>query len=303
MAKAKKKSEHKENNEKVEVLKFGAETGKILNLMIHSLYTNKDIFLRELISNSSDACDKLRYHAITQPQLLKENPALKISIKVNDKERTLSITDNGIGMNRQDMIDSIGTIASSGTQKFMEQISGNNQKDVQLIGQFGVGFYSSFMVADKVDVISRKAGEDDAFLWSSDGQGSFELSKISGELPSRGTTIILHLRKDLDEYLDKFRIRHIVSTYSDHISIPIEWINEKDEAEVLNDASAIWTRPKSEITPEQYKEFYKSVAHQPDDPWLIMHNKNEGVVEFTNLLFIPSTCVSFVVLLIQKIFL
>lgn len=277
------------NNEK-EILKFGAETGKILNLMIHSLYTNKDIFLRELISNASDACDKLRYFAITKPDLTKDDPILKLSIKIDEKNRTIKITDNGIGMNRQDLIDNIGTIASSGTQKLLEQISSDNsQKNLQLIGQFGVGFYSAFMVADKVDVISRKAGENESWLWSSEGNGSFELSKSSANELTRGTSITLHLRKDLDEYLDKFKIRHIVKSYSDHISIPIEWLNDKEEIEILNDGSALWTKSKSEIAEEQYNEFYKHIAYQPDKPWATLHNKNEGAIEFTNLLFIPST--------------
>ena len=274
---------------KTETLAFGAETGKILNLMIHSLYTNKDIFLRELVSNASDACDKLRYLSLTNSDLVKEDGELKITIKVDDKLRTITITDNGIGMNREDLIKNIGTIASSGTQKFIEQLSENNNQDMQLIGQFGVGFYSAFMVAEKVDVITKKAGEDTSFLWSSDGNGTYEIAEAKkNNHHKRGTSITLYLRKDLDEYLDKFKIKHIISTYSDHISIPIEWEDEKG-SESLNNGSALWKKAKAEITEDAYKSFYKSVSYQPDDPWMIMHNKNEGVVEFTNLLFIPST--------------
>jgi molecular chaperone HtpG len=276
------------NNIDVEVKKFGAETGKILNLMIHSLYTNKDIFLRELISNSSDACDKLRYLSIENPNLISEDPHFKINISYDKDKRILVIQDNGIGMNKEDLINNIGTIASSGTEKFISQMTGNKAKDVQLIGQFGVGFYACFMVADKVEVISKKAGEDKCFKWISDGKSEYEISEADSETIIRGTKISMHLKEDMDEYLDSFKIKHIVKTYSDHISVPVELANENGEAEVINSAAALWKRSKNEISEEEYKSFYKAVSHQPDDPWLTLHNKNEGVLEYTNLLFIPS---------------
>jgi molecular chaperone HtpG len=277
----------KENKETT--MEFGAEVGKILHLMIHSLYSNKDIFLRELVSNASDACDKLRYQAITNPALTKDNPELKIEISFDKEKRILTVRDNGIGMNRTDLIENIGTIARSGTQKFIEQMSGDNKKDLQLIGQFGVGFYSSFMVADEIIVKSRRAGEDEIWQWQSKGEGSFTIKEHEDKGFSRGTEIMLMLKDDQDEFLDKFRIRHIIHTYSEHIPFPIELIEEDDKREVLNKASAIWMRPKSEITEEDYEEFYKHVSHSPGKPWLTIHNKNEGVVEYTNLLFIPST--------------
>lgn len=270
-----------------EVMKFDAEVGKILQLMIHSLYTNKDIFLRELISNASDACDKLRYLAVTDDALLKEDPELKVRVSFNAENRTITISDNGIGMNRQDLIDHLGTIARSGTESFLSQFTGDSKKDVQLIGQFGVGFYSSFMVADNVTVISRKAGEEQAYRWSSEGTGEFTVSEAEGQHP-RGTSITLTLRAEEDNYLDKFHIKHIITTYSDHIAIPIELVDEAGNVEVVNSASAVWTRPKSEVTPEDYKNFYKHVAHSPDEPWMTLHNRNEGTLEYTNLLFIPS---------------
>lgn len=271
-----------------EKLEFGAETGKILNLMIHSLYTNKEIFLRELISNSADACDKLRYLAVADQNLSKVQE-FKISIIINEKERTISLSDNGIGMNREDLIQNIGTIASSGTQKFLEKMTGNDKKDHQLIGQFGVGFYSAFMVADKVEMITKKAGSDDVWEWVSDGQNSYEIKKADkSEAIEHGTSIKLYLKEGMDEFLDSFRIKHIVKTYSDHIPFSIELTGADDKAEIINSGAALWAKDKNSITNDQYKDFYKSVAMQPDDPWLIMHNKNEGVVEFTNLLFIPS---------------
>jgi molecular chaperone HtpG len=270
-----------------EVRKFDAEVGKILQLMIHSLYTNKDIFLRELVSNSSDACDKLRYLAITQPELTKEDTELKITISADPATRRLTITDNGIGMNREDLIENLGTIARSGTEGFISQITGDAKKDIQLIGQFGVGFYSSFMVAENVSVTSRKAGEKQGYVWTSTGDGEFAIEEAEGET-ARGTSITLTLREDALDFLDRFRIRHIVSTYSDHIALPISFVDEEGKAEVLNSASALWIRPKSEISAEQYQEFYHHVAHSPDEPWMTLHNRNEGAIEYTNLLFIPS---------------
>jgi molecular chaperone HtpG len=267
-----------------ENLKFDAEISKVLQLMIHSLYTNKDIFVRELISNASDACDKLRHQAILEPNLTKNDAEFKINILLDKKNRTLTFTDNGIGMTREELISNLGTIAKSGTQEFLTQLE--NKKDMPLIGQFGVGFYSSFMVADKVTVVSRHAGSEDCWKWESDGQGEFSIEPA--EINLRGTQVTLHLKKDEDQYLDAFRLRHIVTTYSDHISFPISITDDEGKTETVNTASALWMRPKSDITPEQYKEFYHHVAHQPDEPWLTMHNKAEGKLEYTSLLFIPS---------------
>lgn len=269
-----------------ETMKFDAEIGKILQLMIHSLYTNKDIFLRELISNGSDACDKLRYLAITNPELTNSDSEFKIQISIDEENHTLIISDNGIGMNKQDLIENLGTIARSGTQNFINQLSGNQKQDMQLIGQFGVGFYSAFMVADSVTVITKKAGQDEAWEWNSKGEGEFSIQAVNKD--SRGTIIKLHLKKDQKEFLESYRIRHIVTTYSDHISIPIELLDKENKSEVLNKANALWVRSKSDITSEQYNEFYKHVAHAADEPWIILHNKNEGNIEYTNLLFIPS---------------
>lgn len=262
---------------------FSAEVGKVLQLVIHSLYTNKDIFLRELISNASDACDKLRYAALSDAALLAEEPELAITLSVDENAKTLTISDNGIGMSADELIQNLGTIAKSGTQGFLSGLTGDAKKDVQLIGQFGVGFYSAFMVAEKVVVVSRRAGEAAGHIWESEGQGEFTLSPLPGKA-ARGTSITLFMKPEAKEYLDKHRLQHIVRTYSDHIGCPIRF-----EGEVLNKASALWMRPKAEISPEQYQEFYRHVAHQPDAPWLTLHNKNEGAVEYTNLLFIPST--------------
>ena len=272
-----------------EHIKFDAEVGKILQLMIHSLYANKDIFLRELVSNSSDACDKLRYLSLTDSSLIKDDPDFKIKISINEDKHTVTIADNGIGMSREDLIENIGTIAKSGTQGFLSKLTGDKDKDVQLIGQFGVGFYSGFMVADEMEVITRKAGEKDVWKWRSKGDGEYTLKKLENEEMTRGTKIILHLKAGEDEFIEKFRLRHIIKTYSDHISFPIELTDNEGKSSVLNDASAIWMRPKSEITEEQHKEFYKQVSHLPDSPWHVIHNKNEGMVEFTNLLYIPSS--------------
>jgi molecular chaperone HtpG len=273
-----------------EHIKFDAEVGKILQLMIHSLYANKDIFLRELISNASDACDKLRYLSLTSPELMESDSEFKIKIAVNEEKRTLTITDNGIGMNRSDLIENIGTIARSGTQGFLSKLTGDSGKDLQLIGQFGVGFYSGFMVADEMEVISHKAGEKEIWQWRSKGDGEYSLKQLDESFNlKRGTCITLHLKTSEDEFLDKFRLRHITKTYSDHINFPIEFTDTDGKTEIFNNASAIWMRTKNDITTEQHNEFYKQVAHLPDSPWHIIHNKNEGMVEYTNLLYIPST--------------
>lgn len=267
--------------------KFDAEVGKILHLMIHSLYANKEIFIRELISNASDACDKLRYTAQTNSELLAGDSELKIVVSVDKNNRTVIIRDNGIGMNKQDLIENLGTIARSGTQNFLQQLSGDSKKDNMLIGQFGVGFYSGFMVASKMTVISKKAGEDKTYIWESNGEGEYTVADSDREL-TRGTEITLHIKPEEDDFLDHFRLKHVVKSYSDHVAIPIYFAGEDNNEIKLNSSSALWTRSKSEITDEQYKELYKNISHAADEPWVIMHNKNEGAVEFTNLLFIPS---------------
>jgi molecular chaperone HtpG len=267
---------------------FNAEVDKILHLMIHSLYTNKEIFMRELISNASDACDKLRYLSQTTPNLLGDDINFKITVNLDKDNKNIIIRDNGIGMNKEDLIENLGTIAKSGTQNFLEQLSGDNKKDNMLIGQFGVGFYSTFMVADYVTVTSRKAGEEKSYTWHSDGLGEYTISDTDREF-MRGTEVVVHVKEKEDSYLDPFRLKHILKTYSDHIAIPIYFIDGSNNEIQLNSSSALWIRPKSEVTQEQYQEFYKSVSHSWDEPWVIIHNKNEGAIEFTNLLFIPST--------------
>jgi molecular chaperone HtpG len=269
-----------------EKLKFSAEISKVLQLMIHSLYTNKDIFIRELVSNASDACDKLRYESLTRTELKQEGGEYKIGITINKEKRIITIADNGIGMGRDELINNLGTIAKSGTQEFLSMLTGDSKKDMPLIGQFGVGFYSSFMVADKVTVQSTKAGQKDTWQWESKADGEFTITQL--EPATRGTAITMYLKEGEDQYLDKFRLRHIVQTYSDHISFPIEITDDEGNTEKVNTGSALWMRQKSEITPEQYKEFYHHVAHAVDEPWLTIHNKAEGTLEYTNLLFVPS---------------
>ena len=272
----------------VEVKKFDTEVGKILQLMIHSLYTNKEIFLRELISNSSDACDKLRYLSQSDESLVADDPELKIWVSIDKEARTVTIRDNGIGMNKQDLIEHLGTIARSGTQGFIEQLSGDAKKDNMVIGQFGVGFYSSYMVADKVEVVSKKAGEKKAYKWVSDGQGEYSVEDAKAHFV-RGTEVVLHIKDGEDTYVDHFRVKNIIKNYSDHIAVPIYFVDEASKNEIkLNSSSALWTRPKSDITEDQYKEFYKTISYSADMPWITLHNKNEGAVEFTNLLYIPS---------------
>ena len=266
---------------------FGAEVDKILHIMIHSLYTNKEIFMRELVSNASDACDKLRYLSQITPDLLGNDTTFKITVRIDKDNRNIIICDNGIGMNKEELIENLGTIAKSGTQNFLQHLSGDAKKDSMLIGQFGVGFYSAFMIAEYITVTSRKAGEERSYTWDSDGLGEYTVADTDREF-SRGTEVLIHVKEKEDEYLDHFRLKNIVKSYSDHIAIPIYFINTDNNEIQLNSSSALWTRPKSDITPEQYKEFYKSLSYAMDDPWLIMHNKNEGAIEFTNLLFIPS---------------
>ncbi len=273
-----------------ERLPFQAEVSRLLDIVANSLYSEKEIFLRELISNASDACDRLRYAALTQPELAAGN-AYAIEITLDKKARRLSVADNGIGMSREELVENLGTIARSGTLAFMERLAENGGRgDLNLIGQFGVGFYSAFMVADRVEVLTRKAGEAETWRWSSDGRSGFSVAPAEEEV--QGTVVTLHLREDADEYLEAERIRRIVKTYSDHIPFPIrlsvvEDGKTPDAPETLNRASALWTRPRKEIDEQQYREFYRHVAHAGDDPWLTLHFKAEGVIEYTGLLFVP----------------
>ncbi len=278
---------------KKETLQFETEVAQLLHLMIHSLYSNKEIFLRELISNSSDACDKLRFEAISNDSLLSKDAELKIQIEFDNNDRTITVRDNGIGMSRDEVIQNIGTIAKSGTKEFLEQLTGDQSKDAHLIGQFGVGFYSAFIVADKITLISRRAGleKDQAVRWESEGTGSYTLEDIERE--KRGTEVILHLKKDEDELLNGWRLRSIITKYSDHVSLPIEMREENDKGEptakweTVNKASALWTRPKNEISEDEYKEFYKHVGHDFADPLTWTHNRVEGKTEYISLLYIP----------------
>jgi molecular chaperone HtpG len=270
----------------VEKREFQAEVSRLLEIVAHSLYSEKEIFLRELISNASDACDRLRYLALTEPGLIAGDGNFRVVLQPYKKKRTLVVADNGVGMSRQEMVDNLGTIARSGTSAFMKQLSGDQKKDVALIGQFGVGFYSAFMVASEVEVVSRKAGEEIAHRWVSDGKGQFTIEET--ERPSRGTTITLQLNEADEEYTEPERLKEIVKKYSDHIALPIV-LDHAGKEETLNAASALWMRPKSEITPEQYKEFYHHVAHAFDEPWLTLHNKAEGTYEYATLLFVPGS--------------
>ena len=264
---------------------FDAEIARVLHLMINALYTNRDIFLRELISNASDACDKLRYQAQTDASLFEGKPELSIHLSYDGKAKTLTIEDSGIGMSREDLITHLGTIAKSGTSEFFAQLTGDDKRDANLIGQFGVGFYSAFMVAERVEVLSRKVGEKTAALWSSDGKGRYDIAPA--EKAERGTRITLYLKKEASEYLDRHRIAHIVSTYSDHIGFPVVLTDEEGKTHTLNDGSAIWARAKADITEEQYHAFYRHLAHSPEKPWAVFHTKAEGKVEYTSLLFVP----------------
>ena len=276
---------------------FQTEVKQLLHLMIHSLYSNKEIFLRELVSNAADASDKLRFEALTQPELLEGGAPLRIRIEADPAARTLTIDDNGIGLSRDEAIAHLGTIAKSGTAEFLKNLSGDQKKDSNLIGQFGVGFYSAFIVADQVDVYSRRAGlpASQGVHWSSRGEGEFEVETI--DKPERGTRIVLHLKEGEEGYTDGWQLRSLVKKYSDHIGLPIELKKEHHggeadtpatpEWETVNRANALWTRPKSEVTDEEYKEFYKHIAHDPADPLAWTHNKVEGKLEYTSLLYTP----------------
>lgn len=263
-----------------ETFSFQTEVGQLLEIVASSLYSNREVFLRELVSNSSDACDKLRYAALTDASLAPAGD-LAITLEIDTKAKTLSISDNGIGMNHADLLETLGTIAKSGTGAFLEALKSEKKDAPGLIGQFGVGFYSAFMVASQVDVLTRKAGEAEAWHWSSDGKGSFTIEPAQRE--TSGTTVTLHLKKDAKEFAEDARIRHIIKTYSEHISFPI-----KLGEETLNAAEALWTRPAKDITEEQYTEFYRHSSHAFDTPWHVMHNKVEGTLNHTSLLFVPT---------------
>ncbi|WP_397448395.1 molecular chaperone HtpG [Pseudomonas sp. NA-150] len=281
-----------------ETLGFQTEVKQLLHLMIHSLYSNKEIFLRELISNASDAVDKLRFEALSKPELLEGGAELKIRVSFDKDAKTVTLEDNGIGMSREDAITHLGTIAKSGTADFMKHLSGDQKKDSHLIGQFGVGFYSAFIVADKVDVFSRRAGVavGEGVHWSSKGEGDFEIATV--EKADRGTRIVLHLKADESEFADGYRLRNIVKKYSDHIALPIELPKEQAAAEgeaapeleweTVNRASALWTRPRTEVKDEEYQEFYKHIAHDFENPLSWSHNKVEGKLEYNSLLYVPA---------------
>ena len=275
---------------KKETLGFQTEVRQLLQLMIHSLYSNKEIFLRELISNASDAADKLRFEALAKPDLMDDQTDLTITIEVDKKKQTLSLIDNGIGMSRDELIDNLGTIAKSGTAEFLSKITGDKKEDAQLIGQFGVGFYSSFIIADKVKVESRRAGltADEAVCWESAGEGEFTIQSI--KRAERGTKVTLFLKKDESEYTDLYKIESLIRKYSDHIGFPVTLssIDDKDfETKVVNSATALWTRSRSDISDDEYKEFYKYLSHDFKDPLSWSHNQVEGKREYTSLLFIP----------------
>ncbi|MDA0341614.1 MAG: molecular chaperone HtpG [Proteobacteria bacterium] len=265
---------------------FQAEVSKLLHIVANSLYSEREVFLRELISNAADACDKLRYLALTEPDLVAGDPDYKVRLAIDAEAKTLTISDNGVGMNEAELDQNLGTIASSGTGAFVENLSGDDKKDVGLIGQFGVGFYAAFMVSEKVEVLTRRAGEDTGWIWTSDGLGEYTVA--SAEKAGRGTIITLHLKEDAAEFLEEARLRTIVKTYSDHIAIPIV-LAAGEEEQALNEASALWTRQKSEITDAQYTEFYRHVSHGYDEPWLTTHWRAEGRFEYNALLFIPSS--------------
>ena len=281
-----------------ETMEFQAEVSQVLNLVIRSLYSNKEIFLRELISNASDAAEKLRFEALTDDALYEDDPNLRIRISVDEERRTVTISDNGIGMNRQEVSDTIGTIANSGTRKFLESMSGDKAQDSQLIGQFGVGFYSAFIVADKVTLVTRRAGvgSEHGVRWESSGEGSYTIETV--DKPGRGTDVTLHLREDEAEFTQSYRLRSIISKFSDHVAIPVEMLeedfgDEKDEAkktpewEQVNKGTALWMRNKSDVSDEEYNEFYKHIGHDFEDPLAHVHNRVEGKNEYSSLLYIP----------------
>ncbi len=270
-----------------EKMEFQTEVRQLLHLMIHSLYSNREIFLRELVSNASDAIDKARFESLTNTELLGADSAFKIRLEADKDQGVLRIIDNGIGMNREEVIRNIGTIANSGTKKFLESLTGDQKKDANLIGQFGVGFYSAFMVADRVSLETRRLGEDGpALRWESTGDGTFTLGETEKE--KRGTVIELHLKDDAKEFLEDWRVRSIVKKYSEYVTHPIALVNDKGEEEILNDRAPLWRRPKGEVSAEQHAEFYKHLSHDTEAPLAWSHNKVEGTLEFTTLLYVPS---------------
>jgi molecular chaperone HtpG len=271
-----------------ETLGFQAEVKQLLQLMIHSLYSHKEIFVRELCSNAADAADKLRFEALNDGALYENDPELKIWIRADKDAKTLTIRDNGIGMNRQEVIEHIGTIAKSGTKEFFGKLTGDQKKDAQLIGQFGVGFYSSFIVADKVTLITRRAGltKEHGVRWESEGTGEYTLETVEKE--ARGTEIVLHMKEDEAEFLEEWRVKTVIRQYSDHIAIPIVFINDKGEEETVNKANALWARSKNDITEEEYKAFYQHVGHDYEDPMAWTHARVEGRQDYTVLLYVPA---------------
>ena len=276
---------------KKEALGFQTEARQLLDLMIHSLYSNSEIFLRELISNASDAADRLRFEGLQDDSLFEDDPELKIRVEYDKKRKTITVIDNGIGMSRQEAVDHLGTIAKSGTKRFLESLTGDQSKDSQLIGQFGVGFYSSFIVAEKVEVVTRRAGlpREEGARWISDGKSEYTVETVAR--PRRGTKVTLHLRDEAEDFLDGYRLRGIINKYSDHISLPIVMLKEgKDEKgeERVNAATALWTRNKKDIKEEEYQEFYKTVSHDFEAPLCHVHSKVEGKLEYASLLFIPA---------------
>ena len=272
-----------------ETLGFQTEVRQLLQLMIHSLYSNKDIFLRELISNASDAADKLRFEALESPQLLGDDPELAIRVEIDKEQRQLSVIDNGIGMSREELVENLGTIAKSGTAEFLQQMTGDRQHDANLIGQFGVGFYSAFIVADKVTVEARRAASDEGFRWESEGQGEFTIEPA--EVATRGTRVTLHLKKDADEFCEPLRVESLIRKYSDHIGFAVSLLDasaDDAEAKIVNTATALWTRPRTDVSDDEYKEFYKHLSHDFADPLTWSHNRVEGKREYTSLLYIPA---------------
>ncbi|MGE0035793.1 MAG: molecular chaperone HtpG [Xanthobacteraceae bacterium] len=271
---------------------FEADVAKLLHMMVHSVYSNKDVFVRELISNAADACERLRYEAIAHPALLGDDPKLRIVIAVDPDKRQITCEDNGIGMSHDEIVEALGTIARSGTRAFMEQVeAAKGGEGAQLIGQFGVGFYSAFMVADRVDVVSRRAGSEEAWLWSSDGQGTFSVAPVAlDQAPQRGTRVTLHVMEDAKSYTERWNLERIVKAQSGHVPVPITFV-EKPGAEPaeISDGGALWTKPRSEITPADYTDFYRSIAGQFDEPALTVHYRAEGRHEFTALMFVPGS--------------
>ncbi len=269
---------------------FEADVAKLLHLMVHSVYSDKDVFLRELISNAADACERLRYEAIATPALLGDDPRPRITLAIDPEQQRLTVEDNGIGMSRDEMVEALGTIARSGTKAFLDRLqAAEGEAGTNLIGQFGVGFYSAFMVADRVDVVSRRAGSDQAWLWSSDGKGSYTVAAAAPEdAPARGTRVVLHLMADAKSFTERPELERIVKAQSGHVPVPIAIIDKPGEAPAeVADGAALWTKPKSEITPAEYADFYRSVAGQFDEPALTVHYRAEGRQEYTALLFVP----------------